>query len=171
MSDPMPDPGDDDDPRIRRIARWAFAAGLVFAIVVASLALAPRAEPQTAEPPTPELLDGLPPGPYDVPSRQEVTLQEALLEAQQDGALWLRLRFVAPRIGSDPGQYGFDVVEWDMMRLCEDLGLPLAAETGAERIVVSFAASPIAFGTADPSVAQFFEVYSPENGDCIWEEF
>ena len=160
MSDPMPDPGPDDDPRIRRIARWAFAAGLVFAVVVASLALAPRATPQT-----------LPEGPIEVPSGQLVTLQEAFYEEQEDGALWLRLRFVAPRIGTGPGELGFDVVEWDMAHLCETLGIPLAVEVDAALIVVSFAAAPVEFGVADSSVAQFFEAYTAEDGDCMWEEF
>ena len=160
MSDPMPDPGDDDDPRIRRIARWAFAAGIAFAIIVAAIALAPRAEPQA-----------LPEGPLEVPSRQEVTLLEAFYEEQEGGAIWLRLRFVAPRIGSGPGELGFDVVEWDMLHLCEALGIPWAEAGGAELIVVSFASAPVEFGEADPDVAQFFEAYRPENGDCMWEEF
>ncbi len=150
----------DEDPRIRLIARLAFAAGIAFAILVAAIALAPRADPQ-----------GLPEGPLEVPSRQEVTLQEAFWEEQEDGALWLRLRFVAPRIGSGPGEYGFDVVEWDMAHLCETLGVPWAVERGAELIVVSFAAAPVEFGAAAPDVAQFFEAYRPVDGECYWEEF
>ena len=150
----------DEDPRIRLIARLAFAAGIAFAILVAAIALAPRAEPQA-----------LPEGPLEVPSRQTVTLQEAFWEEQEDGALWLRLRFVAPRIGSDPGEYGFDVVEWDMAHLCETLGVPWAAAGGAELIVVSFAAAPVEFGATSPDIAQFFEAYRPVDGECVWEEF
>ena len=160
MSDQMPDPGDDDDPRIRRIARLAFAAGLVFAIIVAALALAPRAEPQA-----------LPDGPLDVPSGQLVTLQEAFYEEQADGALWLRLRFVAPRIGTGPGELGFDVVEWDMAHLCETLGIGWAAGQEVELIVVSFADAPSEFGAADADITQFFEAYRPEGDECAWEEF
>ncbi len=161
MSDPMPDPGDDDeDPRTRRIARWAFAAGVAFSILLAAIALAPRAEPQT-----------LPEGPLEVPSRQLVTLQEAFLEEQADGEIWLRLRFVAPRIGTGPGELDFNVVEWDMAHLCETLGLPLAAEAGAALIVVSFASAPAAFGETDATVTQFFEAYRPEGEECAWEEF
>ena len=150
----------DEDPRIRLIARLAFAAGIAFAILVAAIALPPRATPE-----------GLPEGPLEVPSRQMVTLQEAFWEEQEDGALWLRLRFVAPRIGSDPGEYGFDVVELDMEHLCETLGIPWAAEGGAELIVVSFAAAPVEFGTPSPEVAQFFEAYRPVDGECVWEEY
>ena len=150
----------DEDPRIRLIARLAFAAGIAFAVLLAAIALAPRAEPQ-----------GLPEGPLEVPSRQIVTLQEAFWEEQEDGALWLRLRFVAPRIGSGPGEYGFDVVEWDMAHLCETLGVPWAVERGAELIVVSFAAAPVEFGSAATDVAQFFEAYRPVDGECFWEEF
>ncbi|MGY6412234.1 MAG: DUF6497 family protein [Alkalilacustris sp.] len=150
----------DDDPRIRLIARLAFAAGIAFALLVAAIALSPRAEPS-----------GLPDGPLEVPSRQLVTLQEAFWEEQEDGAIWLRLRFVAPRIGSGPGEYGFDLVEWDMVHLCETLGIPWAEEGGAELIVVSFAAEPLEFGAANPDVAQFFEAYRPVDGECAWEEF
>jgi hypothetical protein len=113
----------------------------------------------------------LPGGPFDVPSRQVVTLQEAFFEEQPGGEIWLRLRFVAPRIGSGPGDYGFDVVEWDMVHLCETLGLPWAREGGAELIVVSFAAAPVAFGEAAPDVAQFFEAYRPEGDECVWQEY
>lgn len=150
---------EDDDPRTRLVARLAWGAALLFSVLVAAVALAPRATPQT-----------LPEGPLEVPSRQLVTLQEAFYETQQDGAVWLRLRFLAPRIGPGPGQYGFDVVEWDMAHLCETLGLPLAAEGGAEAIVVSFANAPIEFGEANPDVAQFFELYLPREGECIWAE-
>ena len=154
----MPTP---EDPRTRRTARLAFAAGIGCAVLVAALALAPRAAPQ----------EGLPEGPLEVPSRQLVTLQEAFLEEQADGALWLRLRFVAPRIGSGPGEYGFDVVEWDMVHLCEALGIPWAEAGGADLIVVSFAAEPVEFGLSTPDVAQFFEAYRIEDGECAWEEF
>ncbi len=150
----------DEDPRIRLIARLAFAAGLAFAILVAAIALAPRAQP-----------DALPEGPLDVPSNQRVTLQEAFWEEQADGALWLRLRFVAPRIGSGPGEYGFELVEWDMVHLCEELGLPWAMAEGAELIVISFAAEALPFGATAPEVAQFFEAYRPVDGECLWEEF
>jgi len=151
---------DDEDPRIRRLARWAWLAALVFSILVAALALAPRAEPQA-----------LPEGPLEVPSGQLVTLLEAFYEEQPDGAVWLRLRFVAPQIGSGPGELGFDVVEQDMAHLCESLGLPWAAAGGAELIVVSLARAPLPFGEADPDVAQFFEAYRPDADGCLWEEF
>ena len=154
-----PELHDDEDPRIRPIARLAFAAGIAFAVMLAAIALAPRAQPQ-----------GLPEGPLEVPSRQIVTLQEAFWEEQEDGALWLRLRFVAPRIGSGPGEYGFDVVEWDMAHLCETLGVPWALEGGAEIIVVSFAAEEVEFGATAPEVAQFFEAYRPVDDECVWEE-
>jgi hypothetical protein len=150
----------DADPRIRWIARLAFAAGAGFAILVAAIALAPRAGSQA-----------LPEGPLEVPSRQVITLQEAFFEEQDDGAIWLRLRFVAPRIGAEPGQYTFDLVEWDMVHLCETLGIPLAAEAGAALIVVSFASEPIPFGETNDAVTQFFEAYRPVDGECEWEEF
>jgi hypothetical protein len=119
----------------------------------------------------PALSQALPEGPLEVLSNQRVTLQEAFFEEQPDGAVWLRLRFVAPRIGSGPGEYGFDVVEWDMAHLCETLGLPWAAEGGAELIVVSFANARLEFGETDASVAQFFEAYRPEGGECVWQEY
>jgi hypothetical protein len=139
-----------------RAVRLLRAAGAASALAAG---LVPRAGAQA-----------LPEGPLEVPSKQLVTLQEAFYETQADGPIWLRLRFVAPRIGSGPGEYGFDVVEWDMAHLCETLGLPLAAEGGAEIIVVSFAAAPVDFGESNPDVAQFFEAYRPGEGECIWAE-
>ncbi len=151
---------DDEDPRIRRLARLAWLAALVFSVLVAAIALAPRAEPQE-----------LPDGPLEVPSRQVVTLQEAFYEEQEDCGIWLRMRFVAPRIGSGPGELGFDVVEWDMLHLCETLGVPWAAAGEAELIIVSFAAAPVEFGSSDAGVSQFFEAYRVKDGDCMWEEY
>ena len=137
----------------RRTARLASATGAACAVMAVAAA------------------QDLPEGPLDVPSRQIVTMQEAFWEEQESGALWLRLRFVAPRIGSEPGEYGFDVVEWDMVHLCETLGVPWAEAGGAELIVVSFAAAPVEFGETDPDTAQFFEAYRPVDGECEWEEF
>ncbi|MGY6632375.1 MAG: DUF6497 family protein [Alkalilacustris sp.] len=149
-----------DNPRHGARPGWIPGARAVAAVL--GLAIATGAQATAGD---------LPEGPLQVPSGQLVTLQEAFWEQQDDGALWLRLRFIAPRIGSGPGEYGFDVVEWDMAHLCETLGIPWAAEGGAEVIVVSFAAEAVEFGTSAPEVAQFFEAYRPVAGECMWEDY
>lgn len=145
----------DEDPGTRRLARAAYAAGVVFAVLVAALALAPRAAPQ-----------GLPDRPLGVPSGQSVTLKEAFLEEQDDGAMWLRVRFLAPWISQNAAAY--DLAAADMAHVCRAV-LPVAR--GAERIVVSFSAAEVPFGEAAPGVIQFFEMFRPDGDDCIWEEF
>lgn len=109
--------------------------------------------------------------PIEVPSGQPVTLQEAFLELQEDGGLWLRLRFVAPALAEGPGQVGFDVAEADMLHLCRSLGLSFAEGQDVSLIVISLADRPVEFGDRMTDVVQFFEAFRPEDGDCIWDEF
>jgi hypothetical protein len=105
-----------------------------------------------------------------VPSGQPVTLIEVLPDTQPDG-LWLRLRFLAPRI-ADTGA-DFEASAADMLHLCRAFGLPLLQSDypGAVRIVVSLSDARLDFGVSDPDATQFFEAFQPLDGDCIWEEF
>lgn len=104
-----------------------------------------------------------------VPSGQPVTLQEAILEPQPEGGHWLRLRFIAPRLAGG----GPDAALDDMEYLCRTVGLPVIAQSGqpVSRVVVSLASESVEFGSAAPGATQYFEVYTPSEDDCIWEEF
>ena len=107
----------------------------------------------------------------EVSSGQPVTLSEILLDTDP-GALWVRFRFVAPRIREGAGAVSYDVTALDMDFLCNDLALPWLDERAvtAERIVISFSDQPTVLGQSDPMITQFFEFYRSENGACIWEE-
>lgn len=106
----------------------------------------------------------------DVPSGQQVDLQEVLIDQMGDET-WLRFRFIAPDIARDGGAITYDAAAPDMKALCDTLAIPYIAQyalTG-DVIVISLADSAVEFGAVDPSVTQFFEAYRPEKGICIWE--
>lgn len=111
-------------------------------------------------------------GSLDVPSGQEIELSEVLID-DTPGETWIRFRFLAPQIGRNAGDIGYDVSAPDMDHLCEEFALPYLAQNDltAARVVISLSDQIIAFGASDPSVTQFFEAYRPENARCIWEEF
>lgn len=108
----------------------------------------------------------------DVPSGIEVRLLEVLRDDSM-GELWLRFRYVAPRIGLGAGHITFDVAAIDIDHLCDVQAVPYVAEHGLDpaRIVVSMSDRELEFGASDPSATQFFGAYRLENGRCIWEEF
>ena len=105
-----------------------------------------------------------------VPSGQPVELSDVLLDTNP-GELWVRFRFVAPKIGSTAGRITYDVAVVDMEHLCETLAVPYVAqhELQPARIVISFSDRPVAFGTSEPDATQFFEAYRLDQSRCIWE--
>lgn len=107
-----------------------------------------------------------------LPSGQSVTLSEVLLD-ENPGALWVRFRFVAPRIARDGGDIGYDAAGPDMDTLCDEVAVPYLAHHGIapERVVISLSDRAVPFGAPDPDATQFFEAYHLENGACIWEAF
>lgn len=106
----------------------------------------------------------------EVPSGQEVTLQDVIWNVPGPDGLALRFRFVAPGIA---GTVDFDTAAADMQHLCEAYALPRVAEFGPEaaQVVISLSASPVEFGQSAPDVVQFFESYRIEGGTCQWEMF
>lgn len=110
--------------------------------------------------------------PVAVPSGQPVTLNEVLLD-ETPGALWVRFRFVAPGIARDGGAVTPEAAAPDMDHLCAEVALPYldAQQIEAARIVISLSDRLVEFGAPDPDATQFFELYRPENGLCIWEAF
>lgn len=108
------------------------------------------------------------PGP--LPSGQEVASLDRGLEVQADGARWLVLRYLAPRIAREGGDLDYDAVQGDLDRLCETEGLSFAAEEAAvDQIVIVLLDRPIPRGTADPDVRQFIGAYVPTEAGCEWE--
>ena len=105
-----------------------------------------------------------------VPSGQSVELIEMRWDAPVEGALWLRLRFLAPQIGTE---FSFTQVENDLAHLCRTVGLPLVDREGrvVELIIVSLSDRPLPFGQTDPQAVQFFESFRPEGKTCTWEPF
>ncbi|MEX0307247.1 MAG: DUF6497 family protein [Ruegeria sp.] len=105
-----------------------------------------------------------------VPSGQPVELSDVLLDTNP-GELWVRFRFIAPKIGSTAGRITYDVAVIDMEHLCETLAVPYVAqhELVPARVVISLSDRPLEFGTSEPDATQFFEAYRLEQSRCIWE--
>ena len=105
-------------------------------------------------------------------SGQAVTLSEVLLD-ENPGELWVRFRFLAPEIARDAGDVDPDATLADMQGLCDQIAVPYLVDNAISpvRIVVSMSDRMVPFGQPDPDATQFFELFSLENGVCIWEEF
>lgn len=104
-----------------------------------------------------------------VPSGILLSLQEILEEPQPDGALWLRLRYVAPDLTRDARMQ----IDGDFESLCISQAVPYTPVAGdaASEVVISIASAPVEFGANAPNIVQFFEVFSLKDGTCIWEGF
>lgn len=144
--------------RVAIIAAWA---GIALSLAVATVALRPPVQPPPDD--APAVLD--------LPSGEQAELMEAFWEDQGDGAFWLRLRFLAPWLDGAPETAL--AAQDDMLHLCRVVGLPYVAQAPHEvgLIVVSLSEEPIAFGTTDAGVVQFFEAYEALESDCISEDF
>ncbi|TMV07863.1 hypothetical protein FGK63_10415 [Ruegeria sediminis] len=107
-----------------------------------------------------------------VPSGQPVQLADVLLD-DNPGELWVRFRFIAPKIGSAVGQIGYDVATIDMEHLCRTLAVPYVDKHRLEpaRVIISMSDRAVDFGMSAPDTTQFFEAYRLENSRCIWEGF
>ncbi|MCA0869337.1 DUF6497 family protein [Seohaeicola saemankumensis] len=134
--------------------------GLVLGVFLAQSGLA-QAERTADEPPS-----------LPVPSGQDVFLSEVLID-NTPGEIWVRFRFLAPRIGSDAGKVGYDVSAIDMDHLCQSLAVPYLSRHDLDpaRVVISLSDRAVTFGASDPEATQFFEAYRLEGERCIWEGF
>ena len=108
-----------------------------------------------------------------VPSGQQVSLLDVVLDAPGPEGLAARFRFVAPAIAKDGGTVDFETASADMAHLCQAFALPRMVETGVApaQIIISFSDRPVPFGEAAPEATQFFEAYRIEGDACIWEAF
>lgn len=108
----------------------------------------------------------------EVPSGQEITLQDVIWNAPGPEGMALRFRFLAPGIAPGGG-VDFDVASGDMQFLCDNFALPRIAEGGPqpEQVIISLSDVPVVFGESAPEAVQFFESYRIEDGQCVWEMF
>jgi hypothetical protein len=102
-----------------------------------------------------------------VPSGQPLSFLEFISKNERN---IVRFRFLAPEIGSS---FGYADVVNDFRAVCDAQVMPVldANALAPAPIVLSMSAADIPFGEVNPDVLQFFEVFRPENGLCIWEEF
>lgn len=101
--------------------------------------------------------------PLELPSGRVVVLQEILWDSE--GAV-SRFRFVAPWAATADAGGVLD----DMTALCHGFALPVqqALYPDAGEVVISFASEPAEFGVMNAEIVQFFEGFTTEGTDCIW---
>lgn len=103
------------------------------------------------------------------PSGLTVTFLDVITDAPGLGLAY-RFRFLAPDLDPD---MDYMVAEGDMAHLCRSYALPRLPEIGPQpsQVVITLSTRAIPFGDIAPDVVQFFEVYAPENDDCVWQAF
>jgi hypothetical protein len=108
----------------------------------------------------------------EVPSGQEITLQDVIWNAPGPNGLALRFRFLAPGIAPGGG-VDFETAAADMQHLCDAYALPRIADQGPhpEEVIISLSDVPVPFGETAPEATQFFESFRIEDGVCVWEMF
>ena len=102
-----------------------------------------------------------------LPSGKPVALLEYIVDEDGIGPV-LRARYHAEWLADHDD---IDALFSDMAHLCETDALvardALSPETG--RIIVSLSGDAVDFGEIAPDVPQYFEVYTVQDGRCIWE--
>ena len=108
-------------------------------------------------------------GQIDLPSGREVTLIDVITTAKGPAGATARFRFLAPGLTRADAETSVA----DMQALCDSYALPRTEGTVPEpqQIVISLSSDVVPFGKAAPDVVQFFEAYSKEGGECLWQPF
>lgn len=108
-----------------------------------------------------------------LPSGQEVTLLEVLANSPGSEGLAMRYRFLAPQVARQGGTVDADAAGQDMQWLCDHYAVPRLPATGPrpEEIIISMGDRDVPFGESDPEATQFFNAYSLDGTNCIWEPF
>lgn len=108
---------------------------------------------------------------FAVPSGQAVTLQDIFWD--EGDTLILRVRFLAPQIARAGGTIDYETATKDMKHLCDTYIAPQieASVDKPDQVIMSLSDIAVPFGEANPEATQFFEVYSLQNGACIWEVY
>jgi len=111
--------------------------------------------------------------PIKLPSGQEVTLLETLGNSPGSNGVALRYRFLAPSVAREGGTIDADTAGHDMDWLCQTYALPRLPATGPQpaEIIISMADRDVPFGESDPEATQFFNAYSIDGTNCLWEPF
>lgn len=106
-----------------------------------------------------------------VPSGQPVLLQDVIWNVPGPEGLAVRFRFVAPQIARESGSVPYEIAAEDMLHLCQSYALPRLTEFGPQpsQVIISLSDQPVPFGEAMPEATQFFEAFTYQDGDCIWE--
>ncbi|PFG63844.1 hypothetical protein AXZ77_2465 [Thioclava sp. ES.031] len=107
-----------------------------------------------------------------VPSGQKVWWIDVIHnEAGPDG-LTYRFRFLAPQIGGR-SPLSSDIALKDIEALCNGWVVPRLPQPGPEpaQVMVSLSDQIVPFGDAAPEVVQYFDSFSVEDGNCVWEFF
>ncbi len=105
---------------------------------------------------------------FTAPSGLSVEVAEVVLE---DATGFARFRFVAAALGAQ-GATAADT-QFDFQWICETFAVPALAAQGwtAEQIIVSISDRPLAFGTSDPEVTQYFAGFTTDGAACTEELF
>ncbi|WP_227754369.1 DUF6497 family protein [Stagnihabitans tardus] len=108
-----------------------------------------------------------------LPSGQEVTLLEVISNVPGAYGLALRYRFLAPEVAREGGTVDAETAGADMDWLCQTYALPKLPVNGPmpAEIIISMSDRDVPFGESDPEATQFFNAYSIEAGNCLWEPF
>ena len=108
-----------------------------------------------------------------VPSGQDVTLLDVILNVPGPDGLTARFRFLAPQIARDGGTIDAETAAQDMDDLCNNYALNRISNTGPQpsQIIISMSDRDVPFGEDHPEATQFFNSYSIEDGSCVWDMF
>lgn len=111
--------------------------------------------------------------PLLVPSGQQVTLHEVIVDRPSPDTAMFRFRYLAPAIARNGGTMDFESSIDDMQRLCEThanarLTAPLPVTV---QVIISFADVDVPFGETNPEATQFFMAFGVKDGLCILEPY
>lgn len=109
--------------------------------------------------------------PITVPSGQEVSFVDQVIEVQPGDETWLIRRYLAPAIARDGGSITYDQAAGDLDHLCDSEGLAAIPESDAEidQIVITLMDRIVERGATDPAATLFIGAYLPSNEGCIWQ--
>lgn len=107
-------------------------------------------------------------GSFVLPSGLEASLHDVIVEQNPDV---VRFRFLAPEIAGE--QKTYEEVLNDFPWLCEVIAVPALNGAGLRvtEVVISLLDQPVEFGEMTPEATQYFEPFTLDGDDCIWEAF
>ena len=104
------------------------------------------------------------------PSGLAVEYLDRFVERQAHGEVWLTLRYLAPAIGAEAGDLGYEDVTADIDYLCDAHGLAAADEAGGvDQVLITLMDRRVERGVFDPAATVFIGAYLPQEGGCLWQ--